>query len=567
MAKTSKHSASNDQLAMIRRSCRGATMVVFLLSVVVNLSMLTLPLYTMQLFDRVLSSGNQNTLLFLAMIAAFFLVLSGVLDFARSGIQLRIGQRCAVTLREQVFKACFANGASTNLAQQAMADTRAATEVMTAGVLATIFDLIWTPFFVLLCYVIHPVLGHVALASVVVLFLLAVINERITSGRLASANAAHAEASGHLNAAFDGREAARGLGMGSALEERWTASLTACDRDSMIANERAAAIQSMTKTSRLLVQAALMSAAAWLAIQQEISASVIIASSIIMGRALAPVEQIVGHWKRIIAYRGASQRLSVLLATTDQVAHRTDLPRPSGELEVSGLAVAPTRGSRPVIAGIAFKLEAGQSLAIVGASGSGKSTLARSLVGALPVKAGEIRLDHATLDQWMPDTLGQHLGYVPQSVSLLEGTIAENIARFTEATSETIIAAAKEAGVHEAILRLPDGYQTQLGPNGTGLSGGMQQRVALARAVFANPCLVVLDEPNANLDEEGERSLQQSIKRMTAAGRTVVAVTHRPHLLQVMDQLLVMNQGRQVAFGPRDEVVQQMRGNRVAAVR
>lgn len=559
---TKKHT----ELATMWRSCQGALSIIFFLSIFVNLSMLTLPLYTMQLFDRVLSSGNHNTLIALAVIAAFFLLLSGVLDYARSGIQMRVGQRCAAYLRDRVFKVCFARGASTQVAQQAISDVRAVTDILQAGVASTVFDLIWTPFFVLLCYAIHPLLGHVALLSVVVLFVLALLNEKLTAGRLAAANASNAEASGHLNAAFDGREAACGLGMGPALQARWNGSNADCDDNSASANERAAAIQSLTKTTRLLVQAALMSAGAWLAIQQEISASVIIASSIILGRALAPVEQIVGHWKRIVAFRGAHNRIDALLAKDISSDEVLELPTPEGHLEVNGLAATPQAGSKPVISGINFKLPAGSSLAIVGASSSGKSTLARAIVGALPARAGEIRLDNATLSQWESESLGQHLGYVPQSINLLQGTIAENIARFREATSEEVVAAAEEAGVHEAILRLPEGYQTQLGPNGVGVSGGMQQRIALARAVFGNPCLIVLDEPNANLDEDGEQALQQSIKRMTEAGRTVISVTHRSRLLQVMDHILVLNQGRQVAFGPSGAVIQQMRGNRVAAV-
>ena len=563
-----QHEARNQihPLTVLERANASALAFVFLLSLFINLSMLALPVYSMQIFDRVITSGNVNTLIYLTAIAAFFVIIYGVLDYARSGVLLRAGKASEQHLREHVFDASFSAAASPGHVQRAMSDVRAMCEVLTAGVASTVFDLFWTPLFVLLCYLVHPTLGIIAGASVVVLFGLALANELVTSGWLKVATDAHADAGTELAGTFQSIEAARGLGMGATLRGRWLTVMADGDQATAIASERAAGFQALSKLSRLLVQICLMGAGAMLAIQGEISPSVMIAASIIMGRALAPVEQIVGHWKRIVAYRGARDRLRELLAPRDGAGPVTELPGPVGKLNVENAAICLEAGQRPTVMGVSFDLDPGTSLAIVGASGSGKSTLARSLVGALRPSLGSIRLDGATYDQWTPDRLGRHLGYLPQSVELLQGSIAENIARFTNSPDADIVAAAREAGVHDAILRLPDGYRTQLGPGGLGISGGMRQRVALARAVFGGPCLVVLDEPNANLDEEGERELVANLKRMKAAGRTVVLVTHRPQILRTIDNILVMNQGRQIAFGPTADVVARMRGGKVAAV-
>ena len=493
-------------------------------------------------------------------------MIHGVLDFARSGILVRMGKAWETRLRDRVFKVSFGQGTPVASVQRAMADVRATCEVATAGVISVVFDLVWTPFFVLLCYLMHPLLGAIALASVVGLFSLAILSEWITSKALRSAGTSNAVAAGILHSAFSGIEAARGLGMGAALNRQWREALDEGDACGLRASERAAGLQAMSRMSRLLVQIALMGTGAMLAVQGEISPSVMIASSIIMSRALAPVEQIVMHWSRVVNYRAASSRLRELLSVPQAAHSPVELPRPEGRLEAANVTICLEKGARPVVAGVSFALDPGTSVAVLGSSGSGKSTLARSLVGAVSPIAGSVRLDGATFDQWESDKLGAHLGYLPQSVDLLEGTVAQNIARFRDATDADVIAAAQEAGVHDAILRLPDGYQTQLGPAGQGLSGGMRQRVALARALFGSPRLVVLDEPNSNLDDEGERSLLASIARMKAAGRTVVLVTHRPQILRAIDNVLVLNQGRQVAFGPTDEVAAKMRGNKLAAV-
>lgn len=566
MARRTRHAAS--ALTRAKAACRPALTTVFVLSLFINLSMLTLPLFSMQLYDRVLSSGNHNTLIFLALIAVLFLVIFGILDYVRSGILLRLGLRFEDALKRPLFDTLFRmdSKGDSSAAQQALSDAQTMRDTIGSTAVAALFDLPWTPLFVMLCFALHPLLGTVSLIGVVILFVLAVTNELLTHRKLAETGEHAATNASFSGSVFTNQDAMRSLGMGDTLRQRWITVQDKASNASAVAGERAVAVQSASKSARFIIQLALLTFGAWLAIEREISPGVMLAASIIMGRALAPVEQVVAQWRRIVGFRQADARLRQLFATTESGAATTDLARPQGHIRVEKAAIPAVSGGKPVIMGVDFALAAGQSLAIVGASGSGKSTLARALVGSCTPISGAIRIDNAAFAQWDISRLGKFIGYVAQDVDLLEGTIAENIGRFREATMEEIVAAANEACVHDAILRLPEGYETKLGNGGLGLSGGMRQRVALARALFGDPCLVVLDEPNSNLDEEGDRAFTNSVSNMTAAGRTLIVVTHRPQILQHLDYLLVMGMGRQIAFGPRQDVIRRMRGNKMAAV-
>jgi ATP-binding cassette subfamily C protein/ATP-binding cassette subfamily C protein EexD len=327
--------------------------------------------------------------------------------------------------------------------------------------------------------------------------------------------------------------------------------------------ERGAAMHAVTKFARIAVQTALLCIGAWLAIDRQISPGAMMAASIIMGRALAPVEQVVGQWKRIIGFRSAYRRLEDLFQALPLSAAPTALPAPRGEIEVENAVVWPMAASRPSVKGVSFSLRAGESLAIVGASASGKSSLARAMAGVWPLRDGVIRIDGAAYSQWDQTRLGKHIGYLPQDIELFAGSVAENIARLGKVEDAAVVAAAKAAGAHEVILRLPNGYDTPIGEGGVALSGGMRQRVGLARALHGDPRLLILDEPNSNLDEDGEKALAKAMASAKAAGRTVIVVTHRPQLLAHVDSIMVMAFGKVLVTGPRDEVIAKMRGQRV----
>jgi PrtD family type I secretion system ABC transporter len=345
--------------------------------------------------------------------------------------------------------------------------------------------------------------------------------------------------------------------------DRWSGAQSALVQAHGIVIERGAAMHAVTKFARLAVQTSLLCVGAWLAIDRQISPGAMMAASIIMGRALAPVEQAVGQWKRVVAFRSAYRRLEELFEALPAQDAPTALPVPQGQIEVENAIVWPPTASRPSVKGVSFALNAGESIAIVGASASGKSSLARALAGVWPLREGVIRIDGAAYSQWDQTRLGKHIGYLPQDIELFSGSVAENIARLGHVDDAAVIAAATAAGAHDAILRLPNGYDTPIGEGGVALSGGMRQRVGLARALHGNPRLIILDEPNSNLDEDGEKALGQAMAAMKKAGRTVIVVTHRPQILAHVDRVMVMSFGKALACGPRDEVIARMRGQKV----
>ena len=395
------------------------------------------------------------------------------------------------------------------------------------------------------------------------MFSLALLTEFYTRSSVERTNALANEASRFVAAALRNGEVVRGLGMGDIVMDRWSCRQSAMVDAHSTLVERGAAMHSITKFARMAVQTSLLCIGAWLAIEQQISPGAMMATSIIMGRALAPVEQVVGQWKRIIAFRSAYRRLEELFQALPVTAAPTALPAPRGDIDVENAVVWPPAAGRPSVKGVSFSLKAGESLAIVGASASGKSSMARAMAGVWPLREGVIRIDGAAYSQWDQNRLGKHIGYLPQDIELFSGTVADNIARLAKVDEAAVVAAAKAAGAHEVILRLPNGYDTPIGEGGVALSGGMRQRVGLARALYGDPRLLILDEPNSNLDEDGERALAHAMAQAKAAGRTVIVVTHRPQLLAHVDRIMVMSFGKSLAFGERDEVIARMRGQRV----
>lgn len=550
------------------RACYPALLSTFVLSLFINATMLVSPLYSMQVYDRVLTSRNLGTLLMLTLIVAAFLALYGVLEYARTGVLVRAGVAFESKMRRALFDTMMRAELSPRhrMGQQVIRDADLLRESISSGLATTLCDLPWAPVFVLLCFFLHPLLGVVALMGAFISFTLAIVTDWVTKPGVEHAAKLTNEAHKFAAMALRNGEAVRGLGMGDIVLDRWAGQQSAALASHAMSHERGAILHAISKFSRMAVQTALLCVGAWLSVENMISAGAMMAASIVMGRALAPVEQVVGQWKRIIACQGAYRRLNELFTALPAEAQPTALPAPAGRIEVEGAIVFPPAANKASVRGVSFSLEPGDVMAVVGSSSSGKSSLARALAGVWPVKSGVIRIDGAAYTQWDANKLGKHIGYLPQDVDLFAGTVAENIARLGLVDDDQVVAAAKQAGAHEAILRLPNGYDTAIGDGGAALSGGMRQRIGLARALYGNPRLIILDEPNANLDEEGEKALGKALEMMKKAGRTVVMITHRPSILSHVDKVLVMTFGQVLAFGNRDEVIAKMRGNKVAVV-
>jgi ATP-binding cassette subfamily C protein/ATP-binding cassette subfamily C protein EexD len=553
-------------LTQALKACYPALGATFVISMFINATMLVSPLYSMQIYDRVLTSRNVTTLFMLTSIVVVFLVLYGILEFVRSGVLARAGAQFENHLRRPLFETMMKAELSPQhrLGQQVIRDAETIRECITGGLAANLCDLPWTPLFVVLCFLQHFMLGIVALVGSVLLFSLAIITEVMTRASVNEASRLANEANRFAASALRNGEVVRGLGMGDVVLDRWAGAQSAHITVHSAATERGAALHALVKFARLTVQITLLCVGAWLAIDKEISPGAMMAASIIMGRALAPIEQVIGQWKRIVAFRTSFNRLENLFQELPIGEMPTALPAPKGNLEVINAVVWPPNASRPAVKGVSLSLQAGESIAIIGNSGSGKSTLARALAGVWPLRDGAVRIDGAEYSQWDQNRLGKHIGYLPQDIELFSGTVAENIARLGKVEPNAVVSAAQAAGAHEVILRLPNGYDTMLGEGGVALSGGMRQRVGLARALYGKPRLVILDEPNSNLDEEGEKALGRAMVAMKAAGCTVIAVTHRNLLLAHVDKLLVMSFGQAIIQGPRDEVIGNIRGNKVA---
>lgn len=527
---------------------------------VINILMLAPALYMLQVYDRVLASGNAMTLVMLTLILLMLFAFIGALEWVRSLVVLRLSTGFDRTLAPRIFDAAFCANLSTGRlnAAQPLEDLQQLRQFATGQSLFALFDAPWFPVYVLVMFYFHPVLGAFALGGTVLLMGLGWLNERVSRPHLKKAGelaiASRRDASANLRNA----EAIAGMGMLSNLRRRWAEQHQGYVREQNLASARMAKIQGWNKALRMAVQSLALGLGAWLVLQHEMTAGMMIAGSILLGRALAPIDQLIGASRQWTSVKEAERRLSTLLAEFPPLAKGMEFPHPKGALMVDELLAAPPNQTQPVLHGINLKLAPGETLVVIGPSGAGKTTLARCLVNAWPPLRGKVRLDSTPLDQWRPEALGALIGYLPQDVQLFAGTVAENIARFGAMDEPKVIAAAQMAGVHELILQLAEGYHTVLGENGMGLSSGQRQRVGLARALYGDPCLVVLDEPNANLDEAGDAMLAQAIGRIKQAAITLVVVTHRPNILQQADKLLVLRAGTQADFGPLAEVMQRI---------
>ena len=561
------HEATSDVNAALR-ACRGAFVMTGAFSFFINLLMLTAPLYMLQVYDRVLSSRSESTLIALTVLAGAMLLVMGMLELVRSRILVRIGSRLDRDLNPRVFSAVFERSVRGFRGErvQALRDLDGLRQFLTGPGPFALFDAPWVPLYLGVVILFHPILGLVAATGALVLLVLGVLNEVLTRKVLQESNTQVVTAYAFAEASLRNAEVLKAMGMLNGIQRRWI------DRHAQglalqaRASDRAGVLMACSKATRMFLQVAILGAGAMLAIHQVITPGVMIAASILMGRALAPVEQAIGSWRHFVGARFAYRRLQALLVETPSPAARLKLPRPEGHLSVENVVAVPPGTARPALKGISFALAAGEALGVIGPSAAGKTTLARLLVGVWSPYAGAVRLDGAELRNWDPADLGAHIGYLPQDVDLFAGTVAENISRFyADPDPDEIVWAAQLAGAHEMILRLPDGYDTEIGDNGSFLSGGQRQRIALARALFGSPPLVVLDEPNSNLDAAGDQALTEAVLKLKRQRTTVVVVAHRPSAIAAVDKLLMLRDGKAEAFGPKDEILARVTRHVVAA--
>ncbi|KID55555.1 peptidase [Pseudoalteromonas luteoviolacea] len=526
-------------------------------SAVINLLMLIPAIYMLQVYDRVLSSSNLDTLLMISLIVAGFFMLMGALEWIRSRVLIGISESFNNDLHARVFDAVYQHQLKAGNANpsQLINDLNQVRQFMTGTAVFAFFDAPWAPLFLLLLFFFHPILGTIALVGTVILFILALLNEVWAKKPLQASSSATANATRLASGIINNAEVAHAMGMQHSLQSRWQAQHQASISHQSEASNLSSVLTAISKILRLALQSVILGAGAWLAVDGQITAGMMIAGSIMAGRMLSPVEQLVGAFKQWQSVKLSRQRLDALLHQYPAQEVGLDLPAPNGKLTVENATLIPPMSHTPVLNNINFELNAGEVLAIIGPSGAGKSSIARLITGIWAPRAGTVRLDGADIFQWNKQSLGPHLGYLPQDVGLFAGTIRENIARFGSMDDEAIIKAARLAGVHDMILKLPKGYNTVLGESGMGLSGGEKQRIGLARALYGNPKLVILDEANSNLDDAGEAALAITIKTLKQSGCSVIFITHRASILGLSDKILLLNKGNMQAFGPRENVL------------
>ncbi len=540
-----------------------STAIVF--SFFINLLLFVSPIYMLQIYDRVLGTRNLVTLGGITIIAAILLLVWAALETLRSRLLVRAGmlfdERFAAPMFRVVHRGLLRLPTAFN--PQYLRDVDVIREFFTGAGLIAFCDLPWFPVYVGVSYLMHPWFAGIAVVGGIVTLFLALLNEFMTRKTLLAASRASVTAGNNAGAAFRNIEVVHAMGMLEAMVGRWSRHHGEVLGLQAQASDRAGAIIAFTKFFRMFLQTGILGLGAYLAVAHEISAGTMIAASIVIGRALQPIEIAVGNWKSFLAAREAFGRMKLLFQAVGVEPERMRLPTPKGFVTVENLVAAAPGGKTPILKGISFKLGAGELLGIVGPSAAGKSSLARVLVGVWQMAAGAVRLDGYELSQWDPQDLGQHVGYLPQDVELFAGAVAENIARFGEIDNEAVIAATQLAGCHELIQSLPDGYNTNIGESGQVLSGGQRQRIALARCLYRGPRFLVLDEPNANLDSAGEDALLTALQRLKAAGTTIVIITHKINILSLVDKIMIMGDGMVQAMGSRDEVLRRLAGPKV----
>lgn len=551
-------SLPKSEITDVLSSFKGAFRTIGIFSAVINLLMLMPPLYMLQVYDRVLQSRNEMTLLMLTVVLLGAYLMLSALEFVRSFVLIRVGTKLDMQMNKRVYTAAFEQNLKREggNAGQALQDLTQIRQFFTGNSLFAFFDAPWFPIYLLVIYMFDVWLGVFATCGVLIMVILAYVNEMVSKKPLEEANGLSIEANNLATNNLRNAEVIESMGMLPNLISRWFKLHGRFLQLQAKASEKAGIVTALSKFVRLSMQSLILGLGALLVIEGRISPGMMIAGSILLGRATGPIDQLIGVWKQWSGVQSAYGRLNVLLSANPPREAGMDLPKPSGTVSFESVTAAPPGSKVAVLKGLTFALQPGDVLGVIGPSGAGKSTLARLLVGVWPAQTGKVRLDGADIFQWNKDQLGPHIGYLPQDIELFAGTVAENIARFGEVDGEKITTAARRAGVHDMILRFTQGYDTELGDAGAGLSGGQKQYIGLARAMYGDPSLLVLDEPNSNMDELGEQALLLAINDLRQCGKTIVLVTHRTSVLRATTKLLLLREGVAQAFGPRDQVLQ-----------
>ncbi len=552
-----KQNATTSELKEAILASKKSFILVGFFSLFINLLMLVPSLYMLQLYDRVMTSRSEDTLIMLTSIVMVLFVTMALLEIVRSKILVKIGNKLDSILSQRVFNTLFelANKHPGKASSMPLNDLTQVRQFMTGNGIFAFFDTPWIPIYIALLFMFHPVLGYFSIFAAIVLVSLTIFNEYSTKAKLSEANSLNRASTVFVDSNLRNAEVINAMGMRSNIREKWQEKYYGFLNAQNEASSKAGIFSNVSKSTRMMFQSLILGLGGYLAIHNEISSGMLIAGSILMGRALAPLDLLINSWKGFSSARTAYARLEALLNDFPKDKEYMELPAPTGELMLEGVVVVPPGAKQPSIKGISMKINKGDVVGIIGPSAAGKSSLARAMLGLWPLVQGKVRLDKADIHQWDKELLGKYIGYLPQDIELFEGTISQNIARFNEVDAQKVVEAATKAGVHEMILRLPDGYDTKIGAGGATLSGGQRQRVGFARAIYDNPVLVLLDEPNSNLDDQGELALVQAIKLLKENQTTVILITHRPNILQVTNKLAVVKQGTLELYGDTNQVL------------
>lgn len=553
------------ELKKALQHCKGAFLSAGFFSLFINLLMLVPAIYMLQLYDRVLTSRSEDTLIMLTLIVVILFITMGFLEFIRSRILIRIGSRMDNYLSANLFSSMFKRTINEpgNSSPQPINDLASIRTFLTGNGLFAFFDAPWLPIYIAILFVFHPYFGIFAIFAVIVLVSLTLANEYVTKDLLAEANSEGIASSNYAASCLKNAEVVAAMGMEQNLKKKWFERQFGYLSKQAQASDRASILSNTSKTLRVMFQSLILGLGGYLAIMGEVTPGMMIAGSIILGRALAPLDLMLGSWKGFGQARSAYKRLDDMFVMYPPKEDRMALPDPKGKIQTENLVVLPPGAKIPSIRGVSFVIEQGDMVAIIGPSGAGKSSLVRALLGVWPLASGVVRLDGADLHAWDSNRLGVHVGYLPQDIELFSGSVSENIARFGEIDAALVVKAAKIAGIHEMILRLPEGYDTVITGEGS-LSGGQRQRVGLARALYGDPKLVVLDEPNSNLDEQGELALSDALEYLKEHGVTSVLISHRKQVLKHVDKVMLLTEGQLRGYGPRDDVISELQSGKLS---